>query len=195
MRALKVEASQRLTLNAFDRRVDDSGLTWSELDALADWLCRERWTHFVTITTRHELTGRGARRLMEKWMDNLGAVMPGIRCFWVAEQFGQKRKPGVHIHAVVQVPDCWVYSQTQKKFDPGQAWTGTNRRYWAWAIMVDAARTAAGGEKWRNNAGKVGRWHRVQVEEYRGEQAVKYCMKYLTKGFADWDYLTKLNPN
>lgn len=190
--ALVVRHRQTCTLNAFESRVDDSGMTFAQLDALSDWLVTQQWSYFGTITTKHELTPRGARRLMSNWLDAIEHYFGDIKAFWVAEEFGLRRKPGVHIHFVVQVPPNWCMQQ-KPKYEA--AWNGTTeaRNLYGWAIMHDTARRLAGGESWRNKSGKTGRWHRIDLQPYNGTAAgVKYCMKYLTKGFVEWDYYCTL---
>jgi hypothetical protein len=193
MEAAKIKVRQERTLSAFDRMIDGSGFSWSDLDALSNWLCGKEWTHFLTLTTKYEMTPNAARKIMDKWGHHVSTVLgPGFECFWVAEKHGNKKKQGVHVHAVVKVPETW---QWKGKGDfspmPGQC-PGLGKRYWAWMIMLDAARFCAGGEAWKNKRGEFGKWHRVKIDEYQGSEGVKYCMKYLTKGFRDWDYYSNL---
>lgn len=176
-----------------------SGFNWEELDALCDWIGREEWTFFVTITAKHELTSRSARRAAERFHRVVNELFPGTAFFWVTE--GHREKAGVHIHGLLRLPAPWharaAAAGEEKQLKMG---AGAGPFIWPWQCVNDAARWAVGGKAWRSNGG-FGRWHRTKVDVFEGARnpdgratrgAVRYCTKYLTKELADWDYFAIL---
>jgi len=74
-----------------------------ELQPYGEWLSAyQDWTHFVTLTTRYELTLRSARRLAERYFKEL-ARAGDCRMFFACEPFDLKE--GFHLHALMKVSD------------------------------------------------------------------------------------------
>ena len=151
---------------------------WSSRTDLSKWLNGIEWNYFVTITARHELTERSARRVMTAYVERMqnagdgsmrykGEDADGL-CFWVAEPH---QRTGYHLHCLVKLPRR--FSKLGKKVK--------------WWFMLNSARRAVGGKKWTNKKGELGLWHRVEVQTHKGYTATDYVAKYVTKNLVDWD--------
>lgn len=129
------------------------------------------WDYFVTITTRHTTSEAGARRLAQRFHEIMTRRGIPNNFLWVAEP--HKTKDGYHLHGLVKAepPKLWVPLCNQSQ----------------WATIVDASRTACGGDQWKNQKGVKGRWHRVKLESYEGGKG-EYLQKYLQKQMLDWDF-------
>jgi hypothetical protein len=71
-----------------------------------NWLSGTEWTHFMTGTTRNEMTMNSARRQAEgyhKWLSMGGDTT----MFFAAEPFDVRE--GYHIHALVKLPELLDY--------------------------------------------------------------------------------------
>lgn len=136
-------------------------------------VCGEKWDYFVTLTAKHELSEAGARRVAVRWYNLMRDLGLRPKLFWVAEPHnGEKR--GYHIHGLLQL-------------DIRQSWVNVDKKA-LWRLLWDSAQVAIGGKEWRNKSGKIGRWHRIRLDFYKGQGAAKYTAKYMEKSQIDWDY-------
>jgi hypothetical protein len=129
-------------------------------NALGQMLDRYRWRYFFTLTTKHELTLKSARRLTEKTFGNLNArkQMQGggdkSAVVWFVE--AHKEKPGYHIHG--------LYMGEASKAEIHKTWNKFN-----------------GAEKKPE--------HYVRCLDYIKDYGASfYVAKYVVKGFTDWDF-------
>ena len=151
---------------------------WSKRTELSKYLAGIEWDYFVTITAKHELTERSARRVMDRYVERVQSAGDGSMrykgtdrdgvTFWVAEPH---QRTGYHLHALVKLP---------RRF----AKVGRKTKWW---FMLNSARRAVGGKPWLNKKGELGLWHRVEVQTYKGYTASEYVAKYVTKTLVDWD--------
>ena len=65
-----------------------------------DFLNGRTWSHWITLTTKRELTLKGARRAMVRLQDNLLKKNIHTNIFWASEPFDIKE--GQHLHCVVE---------------------------------------------------------------------------------------------
>lgn len=79
-----------------------SDLSYSKnINAYGTFLEEQNYTHYVTITTKYELTLKSARNLAERFGNQLNYKGVVAEMFWVAESFDTKE--GNHIHALVKL--------------------------------------------------------------------------------------------
>lgn len=162
---------------ANDTRVTE---LWHNREPLSKWLSTREWDYFCTITAKHELTEKSARRVMEAMkarMESAGNGSPKFKqgkghVFWVAEPHKHSAS-GYHLHLIMKVPER----------------ISRIGRRTRWQFILDSARRAVGGEPWLNQKGQSGLWHRVEVQDFKGWTCVDYCTKYVTKNINDWDFL------
>ena len=67
--------------------------------AMAEFLSQKEWTHWVTLTTRSNLSLASARRAMIRFVNILKSKGISIQCFFASEPFDSK--VGYHIHALI----------------------------------------------------------------------------------------------
>ena len=113
-------------------------------------------------------------RTWKAWTVRLPNVQ---RTFWVSEEH---KKGGYHIHGLLDISRPDTSSEFAESYSRRNEWLG----------LVEAYQKAAGfGE---NHLSREG-WHRNKIETYKGESALKYCTKYLTKSCSDWDFFVNYN--
>lgn len=150
------------------------------------WLTSENWHYFMTITAKHELTRKSARRVAVRFAYNLsrfGRKEPDARylkgkVFWVSEPHKHKAS-GWHLHLLVRLP-----------YPSFENWSNDE----IFSMLLHEARSAVSGSTWKNSKGVKGLWHRIDIKQYRHTDKAKYCAKYMTKSFTDWD-VYKLDKN
>lgn len=139
----------------------------------------QTWQYFGTITAKHELTEKSARRVadvLKSRIESAGqhhayASGEGAPFFWVAEPH-KHASDGFHLHFLLTLPSRFASIGRRTK----------------WEFLLDSCRRSVGGEPWISSKGKLGLWHRVQLDDYRGMTAAQYCAKYVTKDLHDWDF-------
>jgi hypothetical protein len=147
--------------------------------AYEEWVSRQQWDWFLTVTSRHNLSIESARRVAGRMAQRIQLAGSGHRSpdekdgalLWVAEPH-KHASEGYHLHC--------LYKKPQPRF---AGWT--NKREFQFLLSV--CRNAVGGQKWINRKGKLGLWHRIDIQPYKGKSAAEYCAKYITKDIADWD--------
>ena len=142
----------------------------ANIQHLADYLGSLPWDFFMTGSTGYELTLKSARRLAERYSNNLPA---GSKLFWVAEKF--ECKDGYHIHGLVEL------AQSSLKNDPRSFWT--MGQYWQLATGNKCIQNDKDGIRWEI-------WNQIDNSPYmKGLGAHGYCAKYINKKKADYDFL------
>jgi hypothetical protein len=149
----------------------------------------EKWDWFITITSKHHLTLASARRVGEifisliKCSSSEGFLQGSENhktdvtkgndglALWVAEPH-KHSSAGYHLHILMRLP--YRYKDL------------TNRQQFR--ILLEKSRLAVGGNRWENQKGIIGLWHRIRLEPYKGYKAAEYCAKYVTKQFTDYDF-------
>ena len=146
----------------------------ANIQQLAEYLGKLRWDFFMTGSTGYELTLKSARRLAERYCNNLPS---GSLLFWVAEKF--ECKDGYHIHGLVQLSD-----------------SGLRRSKRSIAIMGQLWQVATGNKCLFNHSDEIRWeiWNQIDNSPYiKGVGAAGYCAKYINKKKADYDLLISLN--
>lgn len=69
--------------------------------AYSNLLDNTEWDYFVTFTSAYKLTSIEASSLMNRFKAAIKSR--DVQIFWVAERY--KNKAGVHIHALIKVPN------------------------------------------------------------------------------------------
>lgn len=143
----------------------------TKVQDLADYLGSLPWDFFMTGSTGYELTLKSARRLAERYSNNLPA---GSKFFWVAEKF--ECKDGYHIHGLVQLAESNLKNDKTRSFwTMGQLW-----------------QLATGNKCIENDGDKIKWeiWNQIDNSPYmKGLGATGYCAKYINKRKADYDML------
>lgn len=159
------------------RFVSNPKWTWGAFNALCEYVENNQWSYFMTLTAKHKLTSRSARRVAEKfgehWAKECEPFLDdkskkGFEMFWVTEEH---KNHGMHIHLVLRLPTELERCGRE-----------------VWLELVRTAQKAVGGRQWHNNKGEKGWWHRVDCQQYDPERGDGYLTKYLTKGVNDWDF-------
>lgn len=149
---------------------------------MADFIGLSNWDYFVTITSKHHLTIKSARRTalaFAKRIESAGGwerehcspAYTAGQLFWVAEPH-KHAGAGYHLHCLVQFP-----------YPRFHGWE--NRR--KFLFLLSAARRAVGGEEWTNAKGEIGLWHRTDIQSFKSKRQAEYVAKYCAKAVADWD--------
>jgi hypothetical protein len=152
---------------------------WNWNASYAEWVCRQKWDWFLTVTSKHNLSIESARRVAERMVGRIQLAGSGHRSpdekdgalLWVAEPH-KHSSDGYHLHC--------LYKKPQPRF---AGWS--NKR--EFQFLLNVCRNAVGGQPWHNRKGKLGLWHRIEIQPYKGKSAAEYCSKYITKDLADWD--------
>jgi hypothetical protein len=142
----------------------------TKVQQLANYLGSLPWDFFVTGSTGYELTLKSARRLAERYSNNLPA---GSKFFWVAEKF--ECKDGYHIHGLIELADSNLKHDSRSIRILGQLW-----------------QLATGNKCIENNSDGIRWeiWNQIDNSPYmKGLGAHGYCAKYITKRKADYDLL------
>lgn len=148
-------------------------------DPYVNWLSSTKWDWFFTITSRYEMTLPSSRRVAHRFADAIqrygsGSLSTESRdgwLFWCAEPH-KHSSDGFHLHGLYKRP-----------FPRFSHW-GNKAEF---TMLLEEARRAVGGQKWENQKGELGLWHRVRLEPYKGRTGAEYAAKYLNKGCSDWD--------
>ena len=164
-----------------------SGVTRGTLypKQLGDWLNVLPWSHFITCTTKNELTLNSARRFMEDYNERINKTAPGTQMFWTAEKF--ECKDGYHTHALVNCnPSFGDGFQHLKLHFEQKVGFSYNR-----PETIDCFL-----KKNINRETLNGRFHAIKYSRNRG--AAHYLGKYVAKKVSDYDFysnsnLTKIN--
>lgn len=149
-----------------------------ERGRFARFIGSQDWHYFGTITSKHEMTLASARRVafhLVRRVESGGNHSRGTSdggLFWCAEPH-KHASDGYHVHFLLRLPSRF---------------RNVGRRT-RWTFVLESARRAVGGKPWPSvTTGKLGLWHRVDVQDYRGQTAADYVAKYVTKDLSDWDY-------
>lgn len=118
-----------------------------------------RWTHFVTLTTRYELTEKSARRLAGRWFHRVSEISarrgaPETLIAWFCEAHKTRNSQHIHLLLLAKV-------QFRELHQEWQVVTGAKKQ-------GDSAHCRA----------------LAYISDFG---ASYYCAKYITKGFNDWD--------
>lgn len=135
------------------------------------------WNFFMTGTTGYELTLPSARRLAQRYYNNLPT---GSYFFWVGEKF--ELKDGYHIHGLIWIPGLPQFKPGQKAGKP------------LYNALIDYWQIATGNKVIDNDNGvlKWETWNRIDIQPFmKSVGAHGYCAKYINKKKADYDLLTK----
>ena len=128
-------------------------------NAMGQTLDAYRWTHFVTLTTRYELTEKSARRLVGRWFHRVSEIsarrgVPETLIAWFCE--AHKTRDSQHIHLL-------LLAKVQYK-----------ELHREWQVVTGAKRQGDSAY--------------LRALSYLSDfGASYYCAKYITKGFNDWD--------
>jgi hypothetical protein len=128
-------------------------------NAMGQSLDAYRWTHFVTLTTRYELTEKSARRLVGRWFHRVSEIsakrgVPETLIAWFCE--AHKTRNSQHIHLLL-LSKC-TFQELHRE----------------WQVVTGAK--------------KQGDTAYLRALSYLSDfGASYYCAKYVTKGFNDWD--------
>jgi len=125
-----------------------------------DFLNGRTWSHWITLTTKRELTLKGARRAMVRLQDNLLKKNIHTNIFWASEPFDIKE--GQHLHCVVE------FIGMDKEQD--------NKKIYldfvdSWRTVVLEPKARILGERYDNSKG-----------------ATYYLSKYIQKKMSDYDF-------
>lgn len=132
--------------------------TWTLSNEMGKFIETFEWTHFLTLTTKHSLSTKSARRLGEKLHNQLNCNNVTSTTLWVAEPFDTKE--GEHIHALVSLD-------------------GLPLRHTKNHILK--ACTNAMGLRFKNDM------YTTVIDYKKGLGANSYIAKYLYRKNADWD--------
>lgn len=150
-----------------------NAMTYRHTETMANWLEEMSWDYFFTFTTRYEMSLKQSRTLMERTWKSWRVRVPNVqRTFWVSEEH---KKGGYHIHGLLSISRPDMDDEFLKQYSTRNEWLG----------LVDAYQKAAG---FGTNAEAHEGWHRNKIETFKGESAIKYTTKYLTKACSDWDF-------
>jgi hypothetical protein len=148
----------------------------TKVQDLANYLGSLDWDFFMTGSTGYELTLKSARRLADRYSNNLPT---GSLFFWVAERF--ECKDGYHIHGLVQLPESNLKYDNRSKWLMGQ--------YWQLATGNKCIQNDNDGIRWEI-------WNQIDNSPYmKGLGAHGYCAKYINKKKADYDMLVTKASN
>jgi hypothetical protein len=127
-----------------------------------EWLNSFEFTHFVTLTTRYELTLKSSRRLIERFHSKLKKHGFNPLIFWVAEKY--EIKDGYHIHALMKL---------NRKIDKHEF------RFITELYQIVAGTSSCNGE---NGNLKFNEWSRIDLQKYDPRRkAGLYVSKYVLK--------------
>lgn len=186
-----VEERSNLILKAYNKsksmEADNKRrMRFNQATDFEKYIRNENFHWFCTVTSKHHLTLKSARRVAEQIAvriqrsgstdfrpyDPSSDKNPDGLLFWVAEPH-KHASCGYHLHFLLRLP--WRYDGL------------TNRSQFN--LLLDVSRKSVGGQKWLNKKGDLGLWHRVLFEPYRGHKASEYCAKYVTKYATDYDFI------
>jgi hypothetical protein len=130
-------------------------------EAYISYLNSIPWDFFITGSTRYDLTLKSARRLVNRWYDQI-RLLNQTCLFWVAEPF--ELKDGHHIHGLLKMPDC-----SKQYFD----------------LMINTWQWATGNKDFLKE-----KWNALHMVNYKPRLGASgYCSKYLLKDHNDYDLL------
>lgn len=137
------------------------------------------WDYFVTITSKHHLTIKSARRAAGAFATRISSAggygrTPSYeagKLFWVAEPH-KHAGSGFHLHCLVSLP-----------YPRFNEWTKRRK----FLFLLSAARRAVGGDEWTNSKGEIGLWHRTDIQAFKSKRQCEYVAKYCAKKISDWD--------
>lgn len=131
-----------------------------------EYLDTIKWDYFITGSTHYELTLNSARRLSERFHNNLP---PKSKFFWVAERF--ECKDGYHIHGLVEASQ-----KSPFLFD-------RMREGWQTVTGNKCIANDDGNLKWEI-------WNQIDLQPYmKGVGAHGYCAAYMMKKHGAYDFL------
>lgn len=142
------------------------------VQAMSKWVESSTWTFFVTFTTRYESSPKAMRRAMNRTWDLWKKDCDGsMKFFWVMEKHKHR---GYHTHGLLDYSGCTTEN------------TGIEQLNVYWENTIRAWQRSAGLGRTESAMDGI---HRNSVALFDNSKgAVGYCMKYLTKQQADWDY-------
>lgn len=136
------------------------GITSNQISIqYANWLNRQDWGFYCTLTTRYPLSMRAARRAAERLYSYLQKRIGGLKLFWVAEPFDAKN--GYHIHALLNFNNPVLKNAREliKK---------------AWQVVTKGK----GGKEYNNTV----------IQPYNKELGANYYVsKYMMRDNSDYD--------
>jgi hypothetical protein len=162
-------------------------VNWLNNETLAQQLGMSdvfNWQWFITMTSKDTMTKNGARLAMTRF---LGLYLKEsktdeVTCFWVAEPHAQG-KNGYHIHALLQTK----WPTPQEKSRSLQVALMLDDIYQRAMSVTPGPIDIEGRTTYYDKWGKITSKHRFRAEPYSNARGA-YCAKYITKGFADWEF-------
>jgi hypothetical protein len=128
-------------------------------NALGQSLDSYRWTHFVTLTTRYELTEKSARRLVGRWFHRVSEIsarrgVPETLIAWFCESHKTRNSQHIHLLLLAKVQFRELHQE--------------------WQVVTGAKKSGDSA-------------HCRALSYLTDFGASYYCAKYITKGYNDWD--------
>ena len=148
-------------------------LSTTELQAMAKFLSRNKWTFFITFTTRYKSSASAMRRICMTFFQHLNSKnsLKKSAFYFVLEKHKHR---GYHCHGLVNYSDLTLQSDI-KEIDI------------AFKNIIKSYQYSAGSV---NSSYAMDGHHRNEIVIYDGKKgAIEYTLKYLKKQNNDWDYL------
>lgn len=152
------------------------GISHESVQSWSSFLQNHNWTFFVTFTTRYESSQTALRRSVTTFFEDLNSKSSSknVTFFWVLEKHKHR---GYHVHGLLNMSGITSSSDVALINE-------------AWKQVI---------QSWNYSAGKVRSekamdgFHRNSISIFNNDTgALDYCLKYMGKDCADYDYFINL---